>query len=93
MIFPLLLDGCLQHKVPMGDEVRRRKRLRNSGEDSKDNKALWHFKNRNLTSEIPYISTRRPQTPDKRIGTLCAKCATQEVLKKGTNCTLYWLNF
>ena len=28
------------------------------------------------------IYTSRPQTPNKAIGTLSAKCATQEVLKK-----------
>ena len=54
----------------------------NPGADSKDITALWHFRNRNLNSVIPYISTRRPQTPDKGIGTLCAKCTAQEVLKK-----------
>ena len=32
-----------------------------------------------LTAESPQISTRQPQTPDKAIGTLCAKSATQEV--------------
>ena len=44
--------------------------------DSKVNFALLHFRNRNLTSESPHISTRPAETPDKAIGVLCAKCAT-----------------
>ena len=35
--------------------------------------------NRNLTWMSPQIFTRRPQTPDKGIGTLCGKCRTQQV--------------
>ena len=46
-----------------------------------------HFRNRNLTSESPHISTRRAETHDEAIGTLCAKCATKEVLKKVTQST------
>ena len=46
--------------------------------------ALWHFRNRNQTSEIPKISTSQPQTPNKGIGTLSAKCATQEVQKSSS---------
>ena len=38
-----------------------------------------HFENHNLTLESPHISTRRPQTPDEGIGTLCRKCRTQKV--------------
>ena len=52
------------------------------GADSKDYSALRHFKNCNLTSEVPHISTRWHQTPDEGIGTLTDKCAAQEVLKK-----------
>ena len=48
----------------------------------KDYSLHWHFRNCNHTSEIPKISTRHPQTPNEAIGTLCAKCAIQEVLKK-----------
>ena len=48
----------------------------------KDYSLHWHFRNCNHTSEIPKISTRHPQTPNEAIGTLCATCATQEVLKK-----------
>ena len=47
-----------------------------------DYSALWNFRNRNLTSESPYISTRLAETPDKAIRTLCAECDTQKVLKK-----------
>ena len=32
-----------------------------------------------LTAESPQNSPRRPQTAEKGIGKLCAKCATQEV--------------
>ena len=52
------------------------------GIESKDYSALQHFRNCNMTSEVPHISTRQLQTPDEGIGTLCVKCATQEVLKK-----------
>ena len=52
------------------------------GAESKDYSAIWHFRNCNLTSEIPQISTSQPQTPDKGIGVLYAMCATQEVLNK-----------
>ena len=52
------------------------------GAESKDYSVFRHFRNPNLTSEAPHISTRRLQTPNKGIGTLCAKCATQEVLTK-----------
>ena len=45
----------------------------------KDYSALLHFRNCNLTSESPQNSTRRPQTPDKLLGSLCAECATQDV--------------
>ena len=44
-----------------------------------DYSALWHCRNYNLTAESPKISTRRPQTRDKGIGTLCHKCHTKEV--------------
>ena len=44
----------------------------------KDYSTLWHCRTCNLTAESPQISTRRPQTPDKAIGTLCAKCTTQK---------------
>ena len=54
----------------------------NPGADSKDITALWHFRNHNLNSEIPYISTRRPQTPDKGKETLCAKCTTGSTKKR-----------
>ena len=36
----------------------------------KDYFALRHFRHYILTSEIPQISTSRPQTPDKGMGTL-----------------------
>ena len=36
----------------------------------------------NLTLETSKISTSRHQTPDEGIETLCAQCATQEVLEK-----------
>ena len=45
----------------------------------KDYFALRHLRNCNLTWEGPQIFTRRPQTPDKGIGTLFCKCYTQEV--------------
>ena len=48
----------------------------------KDYSLHWHFRNCNHTSEIPKISTRHPQTPNEAIGTLCAMCYIQEVLKK-----------
>ena len=38
------------------------------------------FGNHNLTWESPQIFTRWSRTPDKGIGTLSAKCATQEVV-------------
>ena len=41
--------------------------------------AVRHLGNCNLTWESPQIFTKRPQTPDKGIGTLCGKCGTQEV--------------
>ena len=44
-----------------------------------DYSALMHLGNRNLTWESPQILTRRPQSPDKGIGTLCGKCYTQEM--------------
>ena len=50
--------------------------------NSKDYSALRLLGNRNLSWESPHISTRQAETPDKAIETLCAKCATQEVLKK-----------
>ena len=46
----------------------------------KDNSAHRHCRNCNLTAESLQISTRRPQTSDKALGTLCCKCCTQEVL-------------
>ena len=52
------------------------------GAESKDYSALQHFRNCNLTSEVPHISTRWLHTPDEGIGTLSAKCASQKVLKK-----------
>ena len=52
--------------------------------ERKDYSSLWHLGNCNRTWEIPKISTRRPQTPNKAIGTLCCKCCTQEALKKST---------
>ena len=52
------------------------------GAESKDYSALRHLRNCNRTSEIHQIYTSRPQTPDEGIGTLSAKCATQEIQKK-----------
>ena len=52
--------------------------------ESKDYPACRLFGNCNLTWDSPKISTSRHQTPDEGIGTLCATCATQEVLKKST---------
>ena len=43
-----------------------------------DYSALRHCRNYNMTAESPKISTRRPQTRDKWIGTLCHKCHTKE---------------
>ena len=50
--------------------------------ESKEYFVLWHFRNYNLTSEVPHISTIRLRTQDKGIETLCAKCATGEVVKQ-----------
>ena len=44
-----------------------------------------NFRNYNLTSEIPQISTRRRQTPDNAIGKLSTKFTTHEVLKSTAN--------
>ena len=63
------------------------------GAESNDYSALWHFKICNLPSEISQISTSCPPTPDKEIGTLCAKCGTHECLLKSTNGVLYQLFF
>ena len=60
------------------------------GAESKEYSALRHFINCNLTSEVPHISTRRLQIPDRDIGTLCAECATQKVLNKNEMTILYW---
>ena len=54
----------------------------NPGAESKDYSALRRCGNCNLTAESPQISTRQPHIPDEAIRTLCAECATQEVLKK-----------
>ena len=45
----------------------------------KDYFGLWQCRNCNMTAESSQIATRRPQTPDEAIGTLCAKFAKQEV--------------
>ena len=45
----------------------------------KDFPTFGDLGNCNLTWESPQISTRWSQTPDEGIGTLSAKCATQEV--------------
>ena len=45
----------------------------------KDYFTLRHLGNRILTWESLQIFSRRPQTPDKEIRTLCGKCYTQEV--------------
>ena len=50
--------------------------------ESKDYSTLRLLGNCNLSWESPEISTSRHQTPDKGIGTLCVKCATQEVVEK-----------
>ena len=64
------------------------------GAKSRDISALWHFRNSYLTSEVPHISTRRPQTLEEGIGTLSTKFATQEVQrKKSANGVLYQLSF
>ena len=52
------------------------------GAESKDYLAHRHFGNRKQTLESPKISTRRHQTPNKRIGKLNCKSYTHEVLKK-----------
>ena len=44
-----------------------------------DYSALWHWGNHNLTAENPQISTRRPETPEKAIGTLYCKHCKQEL--------------
>ena len=59
------------------------------GADSKDYLARLHFGNCNPTSESPKISTKQHETPDEGIGTLSAKCATKEVLKKIKIALLY----
>ena len=58
--------------------------------ESMDYSALWHLGNCNLTWESPKISTSQHQTPDKGIGTICAMCAKQEVLKKSTAKSKDW---
>ena len=50
--------------------------------ESKDYSTLRLLGNHNLSWESPKISTSRHQTPDEGIGTLCATCATKEVVKK-----------
>ena len=42
-------------------------------------RSVRHLGNCNLTVESPQIFTRRPQSPDKGIGTLCGKCYTHKV--------------
>ena len=49
------------------------------GTNRKDFSELRQFRNLTRTSEDPNICTRQPQTPDKRMGTLSAMFAKQEV--------------
>ena len=60
--------------------------------ESMDYFALWNLGNCKLTWESPKISTSRHQTTHKWIGTLCATCATQEVLQKVLQSTNSGLN-
>ena len=52
--------------------------------ESMDYSTLRHCGTCKLTLKSPKTSTRRPQTPDKAIGSLCCQSHKQEVLKKST---------
>ena len=98
-------DGALCHKLKIFWKILYFNRHQNSTICSKvtafllnwclDYFALWHCRNPKLTLESPQMCSRWPQTPDKVIGTLCEKRATQEVFfmvlcTGGLSCLISW---